>query len=416
MGEKSVARQLARVVAVIACTPKCFVAGVAQETARPVNGSDAALAGTGRGLVANPDKLEFSVHKEEWNCETKHVNWGIWPIERKAWCCQHQGEACPPGVQEPYDCSHERDDWQDTWSESKRTWCCKVRGIACKSEVYDCQSGFEDFWRGASLKKMRYCCKFSDYPCPENLVPKAYSDGIPTTTTTSTETTTKTTVTTTTATTTTTLTKTMTTVTSTVTTTTTTVTTVTTTFTVTSTETTTSITETTTTTDPVEATMACSEADLSYVPLDMPGHTLLEVNDVAECQEVCKKTIGCAYFSFYEALRDCHLQDSTAVRLRSTGFIAGPPACKKGIIKKFPESAEKLEEGQGPPRKRLGALLFFGAVFGASVSGAFVAFRRSRMPACRELFMPASAEELPEAVEVVSQSAFQRRPLMEEEA
>jgi len=96
---------------------------------------------------------------------------------------------------------------------------------------------------------------------------------------------------------------------------------------------TTATTTTTTTTLSPEAlvnkTLACSTVGV-YLPLDMPHTSMKTVDNVTACQERCAATEGCAKFSYYKPLRNCHLQSKYAKLVTSnTLFISGPPVCEQ---------------------------------------------------------------------------------------
>jgi len=82
----------------------------------------------------------------------------------------------------------------------------------------------------------------------------------------------------------------------------------------------------------IASTLACSEPEVSYSPMDM---NTVDVNitqepDVAACQKRCEQTEGCAHFSYWEARGDCHLENIYAIATYTRiGFIAGPPSCVK---------------------------------------------------------------------------------------
>jgi hypothetical protein len=98
-------------------------------------------------------------------------------------------------------------------------------------------------------------------------------------------------------------------------------------------ETTSTFTETTTTTGvpSINATLACSTEDLVYMPMDKRWGMSIEDN-VSACQARCARTDGCAHFTYYKPLRNCHMQDSDAKPVKhNLLFTAGPPVCSSPI-------------------------------------------------------------------------------------
>jgi len=76
--------------------------------------------------------------------------------------------------------------------------------------------------------------------------------------------------------------------------------------------------------------MTCSEADVSYLPLDMVGRVPTQVANVSECQALCASVEGCAHFAYWIPGRHCHIQDANSVRQPGELFVSGPPRCAPG--------------------------------------------------------------------------------------
>jgi len=74
----------------------------------------------------------------------------------------------------------------------------------------------------------------------------------------------------------------------------------------------------------------CLSQDVTYQPLDMPGHYFSAESDAWACQTRCAAIAGCAFFSFFPrgSTGDCHVTDAVAYPQRgSIGFVAGPSSC-----------------------------------------------------------------------------------------
>lgn len=81
---------------------------------------------------------------------------------------------------------------------------------------------------------------------------------------------------------------------------------------------------------------SCYESDSKYSPDDMNGTRIPEARrrrrrrstlSLSACQNRCAAVRGCVHFSFSRN-GECHLQDSSAVQVSSSGVTAGPPTCR----------------------------------------------------------------------------------------
>jgi len=92
----------------------------------------------------------------------------------------------------------------------------------------------------------------------------------------------------------------------------------------------------TTTTTPLtmpslEETLRCAQKDVVYDPIDMLGQKLSVEDNISACLFRCRKTPGCAHFSYWIPGSHCHLQDAFANpepdRLL---FVSSPAGCISG--------------------------------------------------------------------------------------
>merc|ERR1719183_3187174 len=115
--------------------------------------------------------------------------------------------------------------------------------------------------------------------------------------------------------------------------------------------TTTSTTETTTWTPlSVRATMACSQEHVLYTQggtMDMKGQVMTIERNISCCQARCRRTPGCRYFSFYEPLKNCHLEDKHAKpAMHNLLFISGPASCNPEDLEEYAEGSDHKPEGK----------------------------------------------------------------------
>jgi len=69
---------------------------------------------------------------KEYDCWKGLHNWGkSWSIDKKAWCCQHEGHGCFPKITRPHNCQKNRDNWKEDWGDEKKRWCCALEGFSC---------------------------------------------------------------------------------------------------------------------------------------------------------------------------------------------------------------------------------------------------------------------------------------------
>mmetsp|Transcript_43537 Transcript_43537/g.125855 ORF Transcript_43537/g.125855 Transcript_43537/m.125855 type:complete len:866 (-) Transcript_43537:365-2962(-) len=94
-----------------------------------------------------------------YDCNADFDNFEVkWPVEKRAWCCKHQGKSCVPSNH--FDCDAGISDWSRSWSLDKKVFCCTHREKGCEHSAptageYDCSTGFEASW---SESKKGYCC------------------------------------------------------------------------------------------------------------------------------------------------------------------------------------------------------------------------------------------------------------------
>ena len=61
---------------------------------------------------------------------------------------------------------------------------------------------------------------------------------------------------------------------------------------------------------------SCIERNVTYFPLDIPGHGRTAEPNVEACQNRCANTKGCSYFSFWDN-GGCHLSGPEATKRNS---------------------------------------------------------------------------------------------------
>lgn len=112
--------------------------------------------------------------------------------------------------------------------------------------------------------------------------------------------------------------------------------------------------------------VACSDADVSWQPLDMLGTAVAWSETAADCQELCRKTEGCEHFSFWPFLKSCHREDGEAYSMsHSSGAVSGPKVCsERDVEAKFLSAAPAL---RGPLAKTRHALVGLASVCAAAL-------------------------------------------------
>jgi len=104
-------------------------------------------------------------------CKAGLAHWEKgWSLRKKAWCCQHEQQGCPPEDKDlPYNCEHGHRSCHhcvpNRWSDKKTAWCCQHDGTGCpttsttNSESFDCNVGATNWKKGWSSKKKDWCCQ-----------------------------------------------------------------------------------------------------------------------------------------------------------------------------------------------------------------------------------------------------------------
>jgi len=88
-------------------------------------------------------------------------------------------------------------------------------------------------------------------------------------------------------------------------------------------------TTTTTASTTTTTTATCPSADYAFgkrMPEDMVGQGRSQENSAQDCQQRCRSTTDCAYFSFWPD-GGCHLQDASAEYHTSETVVTGPAQC-----------------------------------------------------------------------------------------
>jgi putative alpha-1,2-mannosidase len=99
---------------------------------------------------------------------------------------------------------------------------------------------------------------------------------------------------------------------------------------------------------------SCLEINTQYVPLNMAGQERTQEHSVDLCQLRCYLVTGCAHFTFWND-GGCHLQDSTAQRVKTDGIYAAPPECPPS--NQIRECCFKLAPGQTQAEVRVATSL-----------------------------------------------------------
>lgn len=118
---------------------------------------------------------------------------------------------------------------------------------------------------------------------------------------------------------------------------------------------------------------SCFKTDMTYQPLDMPGHYFTTESDAWACQARCAVIDGCTHFSFFRtgADGDCHVADAQAYSQRgSIGFVSGPRDCKNEDMK-GEEYVQFLGSGLTPSKVPSGTSWF---APGLAAAGALSAY------------------------------------------
>lgn len=112
----------------------------------------------------------------EYNCSVGFSYWQqLWSVEKKAYCCEQEGKACPEAVPAKisFDCLADLGKWQDKWDTNKTAWCCHTQGLGCgtttKWEPFDCTLEA----RGWSTEKADWCCHHKSVGCPTTTLTSA---------------------------------------------------------------------------------------------------------------------------------------------------------------------------------------------------------------------------------------------------
>merc|ERR1719499_927288 len=64
-----------------------------------------------------------------------------------------------------------------------------------------------------------------------------------------------------------------------------------------------------------------------------PQDSLGGLGMIFRCQNICRETPGCAYFTLHLATRECHLANAAATPMRGiSNTIGGPPQCEDRIF------------------------------------------------------------------------------------
>jgi len=109
-----------------------------------------------------------------YDCDAGYSNWRRgWSLGKKAWCCDHEGRACPPrSSSAPYSCElFGNPGAVQSWSISQKSWCCAHRGAGCSTSSapsspnteHDCGIGVPSAW---SITKKVWCCSRQNVGCP----------------------------------------------------------------------------------------------------------------------------------------------------------------------------------------------------------------------------------------------------------
>jgi len=79
---------------------------------------------------------------------------------------------------------------------------------------------------------------------------------------------------------------------------------------------------------PIADTAACAQNDITWLPLDMPGHPMTIADNTSHCMQRCALTEECAHYTFWPAGGFCHVQDTfSKIVFNAFGYLSGPPDC-----------------------------------------------------------------------------------------
>mmetsp|Transcript_2644 Transcript_2644/g.7628 ORF Transcript_2644/g.7628 Transcript_2644/m.7628 type:complete len:643 (-) Transcript_2644:70-1998(-) len=101
--------------------------------------------------------------KEEAFKSAEDIDTADWSDDKKTWCCEHAGIACPDTTTTTttfgYDCEDELDNWDKAWPAKKKKWCCDHHQKGCRP---NCDEGDVGDW---GRFKQGWCCEHEQKGC-----------------------------------------------------------------------------------------------------------------------------------------------------------------------------------------------------------------------------------------------------------
>lgn len=113
--------------------------------------------------------LRHSEKEADFDCGVGYKDWeSRWPESKKAWCCKHQGRGCSGGVAKAYEFACDGD--AAGWSSDQKVWCCIEKGTCpgtSSKQDYDCEAAYSQWEQEWSPEKKSWCCEHAGRGCFE---------------------------------------------------------------------------------------------------------------------------------------------------------------------------------------------------------------------------------------------------------
>jgi len=132
-----------------------------------------------------------SSNSTEGSCDGEPLSW---LLEKRRRCCQQENRGCSSA----YDCNHDRETWQATWSEEKQHFCCGFDLTGCSTTTtaisttaasdssgattpaggtHKCEVDLEHWLSKWSPAKKAYCCAVFNTGCEVTTTSGKYDCG-----------------------------------------------------------------------------------------------------------------------------------------------------------------------------------------------------------------------------------------------
>jgi len=120
-----------------------------------------------------------------YNCTYQRESWEeVWSPHKKAWCCLYRRFGCDRAFPTRHNCDLDFLDWVRQWSKAKQVWCCLHARRGCPtapphsttSPPFYCAVGFSNWQLGWSESKMQWCCDHEGRGCRAEVTTPAPSE------------------------------------------------------------------------------------------------------------------------------------------------------------------------------------------------------------------------------------------------